>query len=90
MNDNTIQSGNVKPFVPATIQPLPAVVDLLERMLAMAKTGELRDIVLAATMTENRYHTAVETGDLITSMGLLSAALHAAASTGRDNSVEVD
>jgi hypothetical protein len=40
-------------------------------------------------MSEDRYHTAVETGDLITSMGLLSAALHAAASTGRDNATEV-
>lgn len=89
MNEETSDVGNVKTFIPATIQPVPAVVELLERMLEMAKSGELRDIVLAATMTENRYHTAVETGDLITSMGLLSAALHAAAATGRDNSVEV-
>lgn len=82
-------NDNVTTLTPATLQPVPHVIKLLEDMLERAKKGELRDIVLAATMSEDRYHTAVETGDLITSMGLLSAALHAAASTGRDNSTEV-
>lgn len=81
-------NDNVTTLVPATLQPVPKVIDLLERMLELAKTGELRDIIIAATMSEGRYHTAVETGDLLTSMGLLSAALHACAATGRDNSTE--
>lgn len=82
-------NDNITTLMPATLQPVPQVIKLLEDMLERAKKGELRDIVLCATMSEDRYHTAVETGDLITSMGLLSAALHAAASTGRDNATEV-
>lgn len=82
-------NDNVTTLIPATLQPVPKVIDLLERMLELAKTGELRDIILAATMSEDRYHTAVETGDLLTSMGLLSAALHACASTGRENSTDL-
>lgn len=88
MNES-MDGENVKAFVPATLKPVQGVVDLLEKMLEMAKSGEMRDIVLAATLSENRYHTAVETGDLVTSMGLMAAALHAAASTGRDNSVDL-
>lgn len=78
-------NDNITTLMPATLQPVPKVIDLLERMLERAKTGELRDIVLAATMSEDRYHTAVETDDLLTSMGLLYSALHACASTGREN-----
>jgi len=81
-------TDNVKTLKPATLQPVPQLVSLLEGMLELAKSGEMRDIALAATLSENRYHTAIETGDLITTMGLLSAALHAAASIGRENGRE--
>ena len=38
-------SDNVTTLVPATLAPVPEVVGQLERMLEMAKRGDLRDIV---------------------------------------------
>lgn len=81
-------SDNVTTLVPATLAPVPEVVGQLERMLEMAKRGELRDIVAACTMSENRYHTVIETQDLVSSMGLTYSILHNCAALGRSNAVD--
>lgn len=80
-------TDNIKTLTPATMQPAADVVELLENLLARAKTGEVRDVVIAATLSENRYHTALKTDNLITSMGLLTAALHACAATGHEGAI---
>lgn len=63
---------NVRRITPATVAPVPEVIDICERLLEMAKSGELRSVVMAGMLTENRFHTVIETHDLIESMGLVS------------------
>jgi hypothetical protein len=67
-----MSEDKVKRIVPATVAPVPEVIDICERLLEMAKSGELRSIVMCGALTENRFHTVIETHDLIESMGLVS------------------
>lgn len=65
-------TDKVKHIVPATISPDPDVINVCERLLEKAKSGELRSIVAAGALTENRFHTVIETHDMIESIGLVT------------------
>lgn len=58
-------------MTPVTLAPVPEVIDICERLLVMAKSGELRSIVMSGALSENRFHTIIETHDLIETMGLI-------------------
>lgn len=68
----------------ATAAPVAAVIDKLETALRLAKDGDLRDVVIAGTMTENRILTVYSTEDRVLLAGHLACLLHRVA-TGADD-----
>jgi hypothetical protein len=75
---------SVTPLRPATAAPDLDVIDKLETALRLAKAGELRDVVIAGNMTENRVLTIYATNDRVSLAGQLTFLLHRVASGGDD------
>jgi hypothetical protein len=60
---------------PATAIPVPAVIEILELALKLAKDGELRDIVISGTLTGGMFYHACKFTEGPMLAGQLSAQL---------------
>ena len=64
------------PLRNANEEPVVAVVDLLEKALAKAKAGELREVALIGQLTGNRTYSAFDTKDIPSLCGQLLLLQH--------------
>lgn len=69
-------TDKVKRLTPATAEPVKSLVEMCEDILAKAKSGELRSLVAAGSLTSNKFYTAIETHDSIETVGLLGVLQH--------------
>jgi hypothetical protein len=76
MKTTPIQIGKAKPE--------QRVIDVCEKLLERAKSGELRSIVFGGTLTDGKFTTGFDTADAVEAVGLLTMAIHNLAAHSRE------
>lgn len=81
-------SDNIKPFREINETPNNEVVELIEEALSMARSGRIRSVAIAASLTGHATYTAYETRNLQEAIGLVGFLHHTLCAKQRETPAE--
>ena len=88
MINNTPEVGVVKRLRDVNEEPDEDVVTELEDALAMAKSGQMRSVVIAASLTGHATYTSYATRDLQEAIGIVGFLHHTLCAKQRETSTD--